>query len=293
MNEIEMRLIDTLKVIYQTDNVAILHRLSGGMSNYTYVVSVGGAKKVVRIPGENAEKFVDRHIERQNLQIIEQITPIPKTEYFNETNGIKITPYVEGTSLHLTDDFDFREIARILRSLHEKGRIAVNDYDPYGRLELYERYAKEVGHRHEADYYRVKEHFYRYVPYLKSFPLTLCHGDAQRSNFVKQSDGTIFLVDYEFCGNNDLYYDIACFGNREIELGYALLEVYFDRPVTDEDKHHFLLWHAFQALQWHNVAWFKHLTGLSEKLGFDFSLVAKKYLKSADDSLKQADLFRQ
>lgn len=293
MKEIEIRLTETLKAIFQTDSLAIINRLSGGMSNYTYVVSVDNAKKVVRIPGENAEKFVDRHIEWQNLQIIEQITDNPKTEYFNETTGIKITPYMEGTSLHLTDDFDIKDIAEILRSLHQKGNIAVNDYDPYGRLALYESYAKEEGHIHGEDYYRVKEHFYRYVPYLKQFPLTLCHGDAQRSNFVKREDGVIFLVDYEFCGNNDLYYDIACFGNREIELGYALLEVYFGRPVTYEDKHHFLLWHAFQALQWHNVAWYKHLVGLSEKLGFDFSKVAQKYLKSAEESLKQADLFRQ
>ena len=90
MKEIEIRLTETLKAIYQTDSLAIINRLSGGMSNYTYVVSVDNAKKVVRIPGENAEKFVDRHIEWQNLQIIEQITDNPKTEYFNETTGIKI-----------------------------------------------------------------------------------------------------------------------------------------------------------------------------------------------------------
>ena len=38
----------------------------------------------------------------------------------------------------------------------------------------------------------------------------------------------------------------------------------------------------FQTLQWHQVALYKHMIGLGEKIGVDFKALALKYLQIAE-----------
>ena len=64
--------------------------------------------------------------------------------------------------------------------------------------------------------------------YLETNRYTLCHGDSQISNFLK-TDKTLKLMDWEFTGNNDPIYDVACFGNNNFDHALALLPVYLKR----------------------------------------------------------------
>lgn len=288
ITSLEEKIVSITKEIYQTEDVEIINRLSGGMSNYTYVIKVNNFKKVFRLPGENAEKFVNRKIEISNLQIISQFMDVPKIDYFDIASGIKITPYVEGVSLHTCEDYDLNDIVLILKKLHQSDKLAVNDYDPFSRIFVYENYCRALGYHHPDEYNVTKTKLFQFKNYLESLPKVLCHGDAQRSNFVKKADNQIMLVDYEFCGNNDYFYDIACFGNREFQKGLDLLDCYLGRKATLEELRRLTLWHAFQALQWYNVAIYKDLTGLSATLGFDFLLIAKRYLHSCDENCNRA-----
>jgi thiamine kinase-like enzyme len=62
-----------------------------------------------------------------------------------------------------------------------------------------------------------------------------CHNDLLTANFVR--DGArVCIVDWEYAGMNDRYFDL---GNLSVNNGFddehdrALLELYFDAPVTD------------------------------------------------------------
>ena len=48
----EKVVVNDLIRIMKTENVKVIERLMGGMSNYTYAVSVNG-RSTYRIPGEN------------------------------------------------------------------------------------------------------------------------------------------------------------------------------------------------------------------------------------------------
>ena len=85
-------------------NVIIDHRLMGGMSNFTYVVEVEGAKYTFRIPGKNAEVFVDRQEEKENIAIIDALGINNETIYVDVEKGYKIAKFVEGTPLSEAED---------------------------------------------------------------------------------------------------------------------------------------------------------------------------------------------
>lgn len=269
------------------DNIVIDHRLMGGMSNYTYVVNVNDEQYTFRIPGKNAEVFVNRKIEKDNIELIEELNINNSTIYLDLEHGYKLAKYVDGSPLHqLCCNTYTKDVANLLKSVHNSGLRANNDYAPYDRLNAYENLVKEFKYNHDDKYFELKNEFLTYKPFLDKFETTLCHGDAQPSNIVVTID-KLYLVDWEFAGNNDPYYDIACYGNKEFELALKLLNEYIDGEPTKDDYMRVYLWRMFQCLQWHNVALYKEFIGLSTELKIDFKMIAGIYLNKAEQLLNE------
>jgi len=274
------KILSEARKILKADDVKIVERLLGGMSNYTYIIEADGTLYTFRIPGEYSEHFVDRSAEIQNIRIVEGLKITNQTVYLNVENGIKIAKYVPGKPLSTLPEsvYPYTKIAEVLKVLHNSNLKAVNDYEPFKRLTYYEKICTDLGFTHPDEYLKQKEYFYTFKDYLESQEKVLTHGDSQPSNFVLTDDDNLFIVDFEFCGNNDPIYDIACFSNKFYTDGLKLLEVYYPN-LTDEHLLRFHLWRAFQCFQWYNVATFKEMVGMSKTLHIDFALVAKKYLE--------------
>ncbi|MFW5892655.1 MAG: phosphotransferase [Bacillota bacterium] len=261
--------------------VSMETRLMGGMSNYTYVITVDGEKYTFRIPGKNAEKFVDRDVEAYHIDLERPLGLNNETVYLDRDSGIKIAKYIEGEPLHLKKPFDYlKEAADVLHTIHDSGIVSKHPYAPFERLEKYEGHLDQFDYTHEERYYELKATLKAHKPFLDRFEKTFTHGDAQISNFVVRED-EIRLMDWEFTGQNDPYYDIACFGNNDFDHAVALLPIYLRRTPRHEDFKRLYLWRTYQCLQWHNVALYKDKIGLSKELAVDFDFVARLYLDKA------------
>lgn len=266
-------------------DVTLVERLMGGMSNYTYVIDISGDKYTFRIPGKNAEKFVNRTIEEDHLKLIKPLGLNNETLYLNTETGIKIARYIEGKPLHELNPHDFLlEASNVLKTIHHSAINSPHHYDPSLRLERYENYVKAYNHSHDERYIAYKEVLFSHWDWLNSFPKTLTHGDSQISNFVVTEEG-LRLMDWEFTGMNDPFYDIACFGNTNFDHAIALLPVYLEHVPNSEEFNRLYLWRTFQCLQWHNVALYKEFIGLSKDLSIDFYKVAQIYLDKAQSLL--------
>jgi len=265
------------------EDVKLENRLMGGMSNYTYVVSIKSKLYTFRIPGKNAEKFVDRVIEKYHIELIEDLNLNNKTIYLDVDLGYKIAEYMEGQPLHELDPLNYlKEAASVLHKIHGSNIKSKFDYNPLKRLKDYEDYTKEYNHIHSERYNDLKQRFLSYKEqFMDDSKLVLAHGDSQVSNFVV-TKGELKLMDWEFTGNNDPFYDIACFGNTNFDHALALLPVYLDKEPTIEDFNRLYFFRTFQTLQWHNVALYKEFIGLSIDLGVDFMFVANLYLDKAE-----------
>ncbi|MFA5543968.1 MAG: choline/ethanolamine kinase family protein [Bacilli bacterium] len=273
--------------ILNIDNGEFDHRLLGGMSNYTFVMKVNNDYYTYRIPGDFAEVFVDRDIEVKNIKIMESLGISNETLLLDTKTGEKVAKYIPGSSMHTLSEFPLKKVSDLLKKIHNSGIHAENDYDPFGRLNKYEKEIINLGFVHKEDYLKTKQRFMAYKDFLDSQPKVLIHGDSQPSNFIVNNDN-LSIVDFEFTGNNDLVYDIACFANMKLEHGLELLYTYFDEVDTVLLKR-FYLWRTFQALQWFNVAVFKDLKGMSEKLKIDFNMVSNKYLQLATSLIEKVE----
>lgn len=272
------------------EDVSLLERLMGGMSNYTYVIDVKSKKYTFRIPGKNAEKFVERDNEQKNINLVNSLELNNNTMFLDVESGYKIAEYIEGTPLSELNPLDYlNKAASVLHKIHESGLKADKDYDPKGRLSLYESYLKEYDYKHTDRYLKLKKTWEKLSnTYMDPKRLTLSHGDSQISNFLATDNG-LRLMDWEFTGNNDPFYDIACFGNNDFNHAVSLLPVYLGKQPTTEDYNRLYFFRAFQCLQWHNVALYKEFIGLSIDLGVDFMFVSNLYLDKATKFLSNIE----
>ncbi len=265
------------------EEISVEQRLMGGMSNYTYVIKVKSKFYTFRIPGKNAEKFVDREIEKYHIELIEDLNLNNNTIYLDIDSGYKIAEYIEGQPLHELNPLDYlKEAANVLHKIHQSNLNSKYDYNPLKRLKEYEDYTLEYNHVHSDRYNELKQRFLSYKDkYMDNSKLVLTHGDTQISNFVV-TDSELKLMDWEFTGNNDPFYDIACFGNNNFEHALALLPIYLGKEPSIEEFNCLYFFRTFQTLQWHNVALYKEFIGLSVDLGVDFMFVANLYLDKAE-----------
>lgn len=255
--------------------VTNIDRLMGGMSNYTYVVEFNSKKYTFRIPGKGAENFVDRKVEKDNIDVIKEGKFCPFPIFFEIETGYKIAEYVEGQITSKLQEVPYQLVANTLKKVHSLPKLK-HDYNPLERLSKYESITSFV----DTEYLKLKEKWMNiYETVLSIVELKCCHGDSQTSNFVLDGS-TLYLMDWEFAGNNDPIYDIACFGNVNFDQALELINVYFDE-VTNDHYQRLFAWRMFQCLQWHNVAKYKAEIGLSEELGIDFGFVASTYLEKA------------
>ncbi len=266
--------------------VEVLDRLMGGMSNYTYKVKVNDALYTFRIPGKKADKFVDRDIEKENIELVNNLNLNNHTIYLDVVKGYKIAEYIKGTPLSELNPLEhLEEASNVLHQIHDSGLKACNLYDPESRLSLYESHLEEYDYKHTDRYKELKMKWETLKPkYIETNRMVLSHGDSQISNFLV-TDNELRLMDWEFTGNNDPFYDIACFGNNDFAHAEALLPIYLGKEPTTEDYNRLYFYRMYQCLQWHNVALYKEFIGLSIDLGVDFKFIANLYLDKATNFL--------
>jgi len=272
---------DFIKLRKQLESGEIkpLSKLQGGMMNRSQIIELDGIKYVWYTPTEQANEMVDRKLEKSNIDKVYPLGITSKNLVFYE-DGMKINEFIEGKSLNLIDEFDTKEVAKILHKLHDSNVLSDKDYLPFEKVANYIKEVKSLDIKLDEDFYILYKDIYSKKNFLESQKLTICHNDFQRSNIIKTPDNKYYMIDFEFMMNNDPVFDIAAFGNNNVAEGYQLLKDYFS--VLDKDiKTRFFYWRMLLSLQWYLVALIKDKRGEGKEHGFDFYQVAQFFLGNA------------
>ena len=263
----------------ESGEIKPLSKLQGGMMNRSQIIELDGIKYVWYTPTEQANEMVDRKLEKSNIDKVYPLGITSKNLVFYE-DGMKINEFIEGKSLNLIDDFDTKEVAKILHKLHDSNVLSDKDYLPFEKVANYIKEVESLDIKLDEDFYILYKDIYSKKDFLESQKLTICHNDFQRSNIIKTPDNKYYMIDFEFMMNNDPVFDIAAFGNNNVVEGYQLLKDYFS--VLDKDiKTRFFYWRMLLSLQWYLVALIKDKRGEGKEHGFDFYQVAQFFLGNA------------
>ncbi|KOP77729.1 hypothetical protein AMS59_13850 [Lysinibacillus sp. FJAT-14745] len=250
---------------------------SGGMTNKNYKITlIDGNELQIRIPGAGTNSLVNRHNEIINSKAIEALEINVPTFYFNAHDGVKIAKYVKDAqtlskqTAGITNNIE--NIATILKKLHSSDIKMNNAFSFISIIQDYESVIITKTNKYYIDkkypnFSNKKEKIELLndkIQQLKSFSLCPCHNDLVPENFIKSSDGKIFLIDWEYSGYNNPFWDLAAF-ILESELTsddeQKFLKFYFQRPLLEEEYFQLNFYKSVQDILWSLWTIIKELHG--------------------------------
>lgn len=204
---------DTIAQILPDEPVTEV-QFAGGMTNTNYFVETSAGRYILRLPGRMTESMINRVNEKQNAQIASDRGFNCTLLYCNEETGVKLSRYIDGAETLTPRTVRLEEnialTADILHRLHHSGIVWEN------KLDVFEEALKYEGLLGTAKMYDgfevVKEAVYtRLRPRMEELGLENlpCHNDLVAANLVKNGEGRLYLIDWEYSGQNDPTFDLA------------------------------------------------------------------------------------
>lgn len=256
----------------------------GGMTNTNFYVRTGKGEYILRVPGAGTSVMINRHSERKNAVLGQQLGINVPTLYFNEKTGVKITSYIPGaeTLNGKTAQWEgnIRKTTELLRRLHTSDIVMENSFSVQREYEKYKAQVEAAGGVQYPGFEEMDAFFYHLMERLETIGLDSrpCHNDLVPENFIKDENGRIYLIDWEYSGKNDPAWDLAAHllevkFTRETSI--LFLENYYQGPVPDIVREKILIFEICQDILW------SEWTRLKELKGEDFGSYGVDRLQSA------------
>jgi thiamine kinase-like enzyme len=192
----------------------VVEPLPGGLTNHNYKVSTPGGVYVVRhsTPSTSNELAVDRRAEYENsVRAATAGVGAPVVEFLPD-DGILVIGFIEGETLsdaHLQQPGMLSRVAAACRRLHA-GPAFVNRFDMFTLQPDYLARVKGRGFRLPPGYLDHASSVDRIRAAMAVRPVALrpCHNDLLAANFIDDGS-TVSIIDYEYSGNNDPYFELG------------------------------------------------------------------------------------
>lgn len=286
----EENLRNHLTIIFPDKDItsAVITQI-GGMSNKNFRVDFDGNSYVLRVPGNGAEGMVERSNEEYNAIESCKLGVNPPIRYFNADTGIKLADFVENAetlnAATIQRHDNMRKIAAIYQIVHNSHIRLKNEFNIFREIEKYDMLIERAGAKMYEGWEMVRPQVMALEEYLNQLGVDLkpCHNDALYENFIKGTDGTIFLIDWEYSGMND---PMADFAALFIEAGFEkenedyILEKYFEGAVPVNAREKILCYEILWDYLW------SQWTVIKEAKGDDFGTYGLDRFTRAIDNLK-------
>jgi len=208
---------------------------------------------------------------------------------FIRPEGCLVTRFVEGVPLP-SDEMRRAEnipsIAGALHRIHGMPRIP-GAFSPFRTVENYAQTAQKYGVSFPPSFDRLMERMHEIEIAFLTSPVAPhpCHNDLVNENLL--DDGGIRILDWEYAGMGDIFFDLAnfcanqCFHEDHEEL---LLRSYFGdvRPYQRARLKLMKIMSDFREAMWGQVQ-----CGISD-LDFDFRGYADRHFRRLADNLKDS-----
>lgn len=301
----ELRLFDT-RYQNHSDNVALekiseifsvpeseivnIKCLKAGMTNKSFLFSIGEDSYIFRIPGPGTDLLINRQQEKAVYSTIAPLNISDDIIYFDGENGYKISRfYPNSRNCNDADWDDVQACMNVLRDFHEKRLIVSHEFSLRERINFYEGLCTNPYCIHFEDYSEVRTKMNELLDFTESLniPKYLTHIDSVFANFLILPDKSIRLIDWEYAGMSDQLTDIAMFAiysyYDEAQLD-KLMKLYFCRTATREERLRIYSYVALSGFLW--ALWAEYKSSVGEEFG-DYTLKMYRYAKDYYKKVKQ------
>jgi len=215
--------------------------LEGGITNRNYRVRFAGEDLVVRLPGKDTGLLeIDRAAEKAAGELAASAGVGPEVVAMLDDPPCLVTRFVEGqpmSAAELRQPTTQAEVARALRTLHSREERLPVEFSSFRIVEAYAARMADRGAEVPSSYEWAMGAAHRIEAALvgpEHDPVP-CHNDLLSANFIRSAKG-IRIIDWEYAGMNDRFFDLGNFAvNNELteDEEAELLRAYFGAPASD------------------------------------------------------------
>ena len=252
-----MHILDIIKSVFNLQNTDIeLIPLKQGMTNDSFIFSLNNERYIIRVPGVNTEKIINRHQEYDVYQAIKDEDFVEPVIYIDRDKGYKISKFIENS--HTVNPKDWNEINACLKRLkefHNQSHRVEHYFDVFEHINYYESLMPNAS-KYE-DYKETKKNIESLEPIIENLvkDWTLCHIDAVCDNFLVTENQDVYLIDFEYAAMQDPDLDVAMFivyslfNRQEID---RIIDIYFEYQATPLKRYKIYSYIAIVGLLWSN-----------------------------------------
>lgn len=252
--------------------------LSGGITNRNFRVRFGGSEYVLRLHGAQTDLLgIDRDAERAANEAAARLGIAPAVAAHGE--GFLVTQYVACSALD-ADGVAGRvaQVAGALRAFHDSGASLSARFDVRQLLDEYSAAVLARGGELPKSFARAQRAAAEIARAVHDADgARPCHNDLLAGNVIGADDGRVLIVDWEYAGMGDAYFDL---GNLSVNNGFdvaadeELLWEYLGREPADGERARLKLMRVLSDAR--EGAW-GVLQGLISELEFDFASYASAH----------------
>lgn len=266
--------------------------LEGGASNHNYLVSSAERSVVLRIasPPALSKRFaLDRWRGFGAHQAAVEAGSAPPLRAIALPTGHSVTDYVEGRVLDAESILEGTTLERAtlaLRSVHALAHRVRGEFNGLAEIDRFIRICRDEAIDLPSDIDELHDVARRIEALFVDVgaPEALCHNDVQIANLIRDDDGRVWVIDWEYGGLGNFYFDLAMLtNNAELDAGGVgrVLTAYFgvDRPCDRARIRLNRFQSAMREALWSLVA--KPVLGST---GWDYDAWAARFFASVRDA---------
>lgn len=214
--------------------------LTGGITNRNYKIDADGKSYVLRITGSGTDKLgIRRDVEYCANLAAGQLGIGPEVVYYIGPEGYLVTRFIKGKQLPppvITQPEYIVRVVRKIRLFHRRGPKLDATFNAFRVIEMLAKVGRDGNAVFPVDFDWIMQEVARVEQALVNYPLTPapCHNDLLNLNWLEEEVpggvGEIRLLDWEYAGMGDVFFDLANFShNHELsdQQLRLLLEEYF------------------------------------------------------------------
>lgn len=252
-----MHILDIIQSVFNLQNTDIeLIPLKQGMTNNSFIFSINNERYIIRVPGVNTEKIINRHQEYDVYQAMKDEEFVEPVVYIDRDKGYKISKFIENS--HTVNPKDWNEINACLKRLkefHNQSHRVEHYFDVFEHINYYESLMPNAS-KYE-DYKETKKNIESLEPIIENLvkDWALCHIDAVCDNFLVTENQDVYLIDFEYAAMQDPDLDVAMFivyslfNRQEID---RIIDIYFEHQATPLKRYKIYSYIAIVGLLWSN-----------------------------------------
>lgn len=231
----------------------------GGMTNKNYKVSFNDDTVILRLPGVGTDEMINRKDEIRNVKLVSKLDIDSEILYINEKSGIKISKYIKDaetlTGRSAKKEENMLKVTDILRKLHKSNVQMENEFNVFEEIKKYESIIERNKYEFYNGYDEIRKDVMNLENVINEYGINKVpsHNDTLPDNFIKDSSGKMYLIDWEYSGLNDEMWDIAAhilesdFSENDEEL---FLNHYFKKQPSNNNKIKLIINKILQDILW-------------------------------------------